>query len=301
MTGSVLLIGIGGMLILTGIICAVAAGLGVQAAGVRGRRLSSLGRRGDLTPLRLGAAIVGLLALLLTGWIAAALGAAGAVLLVPAIWAGSAAAEEIALLEALVSWTRRLADLLASGAASSLEMALRKSAAVAPEPIAERVSLLVSRMEPQGVRRALLSFAREIADPVADEVVMALVLQLRHGGRGLAQVLTALAGTVDDQIRMRRDVESDRARYRSNARTIVVLFIVMSGGMLLFSRSFLAPYGTPVGQLALAGVVAVFGTALVWLGRMIRQAPGERLLIAADFEPRGQGYGDLGTDLVGAP
>jgi tight adherence protein B len=285
-TGMVLLIDVGAMLVLIGVVFAVAAALGVRGgAGSRGRRQSRLTRRVEVTPLRVAAGVVGVLTLLVTGWIAAGIGAAGAVLLVPSIWASTAAAEEIALLEGVSGWTRRLADLLASGAASSLETALRKSATVAPDVIADRVSLLVSRMGPQGVRAALLGFARDIADPVADEVVMALILQLRHGGRGLAQVLTGLAVTVDDRIRMRRDVESDRAKYRSNARTIVVLFVVMSAGMLLFSRAFLTPYGTPLGQLALAGVVAVFAVALLWLRRMIRQTPGVRLLVATDFQP----------------
>lgn len=39
------------------------------------------------------------------------------------------------------------------------------------------------------------------------------------------------------------------------------------------------------GQFALAGVVGIFGAALLWLKRMVRQAPGERLLVEADFTP----------------
>jgi hypothetical protein len=39
------------------------------------------------------------------------------------------------------------------------------------------------------------------------------------------------------------------------------------------------------GQFALAGVVAIFAVAMLWLSWMIRRLPGERLLVDADFEP----------------
>lgn len=298
MTGAVLLIGLGVMLVLVGVVSAVTAVLGVRWGATRGPRRGAVRRRIDVKPLWALAVVVGLVTLLLTRWVAAGVGAAGAVVLVPSIWASPGAEEHIVRLEAVGSWTRRLADLLASGAASSLEAALVKSAAVAPEAMAAQVSLLVSRIGPQGARPALLAFARDMGDPVSDEVVMALVLQLRHGGRGLAQVLIGVATGVEDQVRMRREVESDRAKYRSNARTIVGLFVVMSAGMLLFARAFLAPYGTPVGQVALFGVVAVFGASLLWMRAMIRQTPGQRLLVTADFDATS---GRDSALLVGAP
>lgn len=285
MTGAVLLIGFGAMLILAGLVVVVAMGMGVEFGSGRRARTARTKSRADFKPIYVVAAMVGLVGLLLTGWVAVGVGAAGAVVLVPSILAKSGAEEQITRLEALSGWTRRLSDLLASGAASSLESALAKSARVAPTPIAGEVGLLVSRMGPQGVRPALLSFARDLADPVSDEVVMALILQLRHGGRGLAQLLMGLVVNVDDQIRMRREVEADRAKPRSNVRTLVILTLGMSTAMILFARGFLAPYGTMQGQFALAGVVGVFGAALLWLKRMVRQEPGERLLVDADFAP----------------
>jgi hypothetical protein len=284
MTGAVLLIGAGGMFILIGLVILAAIALGVDFSS-SGASTPKAKTRIEAKPIYAVAGLTGMAALLLTGWVAVGVGTAGAVVLVPSILAKSGAQERIARLEALGSWTRRLADLLASGAASSLESALSKSAKVAPAPIAAEVALLVSRMGPQGIRRALMSFARDMADPVSDEVVMALVLQLRHGGRGLAAVLKGLAGNVDDQIRMRREVESDRAKPRSNVRTLVLLTLGMSAAMILFARGYLAPYGTVQGQFALAVVVGVFGVALLWLKAMLRQQPGERLLVDADFEP----------------
>ena len=288
MTAGGVLVAVGGMLVLAGLVLAVTTMLGIGwTPRRRGWRVVTVPRH------FLAATAAGLVVLLLTGWIAAAAGAAAAVVLIPSIWATSGIEHQIAVLDALASWTRRMADLLRSGAAGSLETALVKSALVAPEQIRGAVSRLAGRIGPQGIERALMRFAAEVADPVGDEIVMALVLQSRHGGRGLAQVLSGLAGTVDDQVRMRREVEADRARYRSNARTIVLLFVGMSAGMLLFAHPFLAPYGTSGGQLALALVVGVFCAALLWLRRMMRQPPGQRLLSPDDFGSitRGGGAG----------
>jgi tight adherence protein B len=282
MTGAVLLIGVGVMLVLGGLVTLIAMLLGVQAGSKRGGRNRTRARY-EFRPIHAVAVVAGLGALLLTRWVAVGLGVTAAILLVPPLLAKADAERRIARLEALGSWTRRLADLLVSGAASSLEAALVKSATVAPTAIAAEVGALAARIGPQGIRAALLGFAQDLADPVSDEVAMSLILQQRHGGRGLAAVLGDLAAHVEDQVRMRREVEADRAKPRSNVRTLVLLILGLSAGLIVFDRTYLAPYGSAAGQLALAGVVALFVLAFVWLRRMIRQLPGERLLVDADF------------------
>jgi tight adherence protein B len=288
MTGAVLLIGVGTMAVLGGIVILTAMLLGIRLGAERGSRKPRKRSRYEFQPIHAVAVIAGLVALLLTRWVAIGVGVAGAVVLVPSLLAKSDAQHEITRLEALGSWTRRLGDLLASGAASSLDSALVKSAAVAPAAITSEVGALAARIGPQGSQAALMAFAKEMADPISDEVVMSLILQQRHGGRGLAAVLADLAAHVEDQIRMRREVEADRAKPRSNVRTIVLLTLGLSGGLILFDRTYLAPYGTVTGQLALAGVVAIFAAAVLWLRRMIRQMPGERLLVDADFAEQAQ-------------
>ena len=288
MTGAVLLIGVGTMAVLGGIVILTAMLLGIRLGSERGSRTRRKTSRYEFQPIHAVAVIAGLVALLLTRWVAIGVGVAGAVVLVPSLLAKSDAQHQITRLEALGGWTRRLGDLLASGAASSLDSALVKSAAVAPAAITSEVGALASRIGPQGSQAALMAFAKEMADPISDEVVMSLILQQRHGGRGLAAVLADLAAHVEDQIRMRREVEADRAKPRSNVRTIVLLTLGLSGGLILFDRTYLAPYGTVTGQLALAGVVAIFAAAVLWLRRMIRQMPGERLLVDADFAEQAQ-------------
>jgi tight adherence protein B len=283
-TAGVLLLGVGGMLILTGLLVGAAAVLGVQVGG-RGARQARR-RRPRVEPAHAVAAVAWLLTVLLTGWVAAGVGVAVAVVLVPSILARNSAEQQITRLEALGSWTRRLADLLASGAASTLESALEKSAKVAPAPIAIEVGMLVSRMGPQGVPQALRAFARDVADPVSDELVMALVLQLRHGGRGLAQVLVGLATHVDELVRMRRDVEAARAGPRRDVRILLLLTLGMAGLLLLFARPYLTAFSTARGQVALAGIVALYVAALLRLKQLLRPRAGERVLVDADVESR---------------
>src|SRR6478735_10850048 len=129
-----LLIAVGGMLILAGLALGIALAVGVQMpvsqpASTDGRQ-SWLTRHGREL---LVAVPVGVVAMLATGWYAAGLGAAAVVLLAPALLQPSAALKaHITRLQGLSSWTRRLSDLLGSGAAQTLQDATTRAAAASP-------------------------------------------------------------------------------------------------------------------------------------------------------------------------
>jgi tight adherence protein B len=284
-TAGVLLMVLAGLLVSGGLVGAVAAvrGISVLPAGSSPARGS---RRPRITPLHLGALATGVLVLLLTGWPVAALAAVGGVVFIPKVLGGGTASKRmIATSEALAGWTRRLADLISSGAAGSTRDALRRSLSSAPEPIAPAVTNLVTRMGPQGVEPALRQFAREVDDPAADKIAMVLILRERNGGPGLAEVLTTLAADLDDRSRMVREVEAERAKPRANMRTIVVVTLVLVVGMVLFARTFLSGYSTPFGQVALLLDVALFGTALRWMRRLSDPPRSPRVLVDPDLAP----------------
>jgi len=281
-TAGMLLLVLAGLLVSGGLVAAVAAvrGVGLSTGSLSVRR----SRRRRITPLHLGAVATGVLALLLTGWPVAALAAAGGVVFVPKVLGGGKAAKRmIATSEALADWTRRLADLISSGAAGSTRDALRRSLSSAPEAIAPAVTNLVTRMGPQGVEPALRQFAREVDDPAADKIAMVLILRERNGGPGLAEVLTALAADLDDRSRMVREVEAERAKPRANMRTIVVVTLVLVVAMTLFARTFLSGYSTPLGQVALLLDVVLFGTALRWMRRLSDPPRPPRVLVDPDL------------------
>ena len=150
MTGAVWLIGVGTMAVLGGIVILTAMLLGIRLGSEQGSCTRRKRSRYEFQPIHAVAVIAGLVALLLTRWVAIGVGVAGAVVLVPSLLAKSDAQQQITRLEALGSWTRRLGDLLASGAASSLDSALVKSVAVAPAVITSEVGALAVRIGLQG-------------------------------------------------------------------------------------------------------------------------------------------------------
>ena len=101
---------------------------------------------------------------------------------------GRAEQRAIARIEAVGEWTRRLKDV--SGTGQGLQQAIIGTVATAPEEIEEEVRLLAARLQAGWqARTALLAFADDIADPVCDQVVAALILHLTDRGERLGDVL----------------------------------------------------------------------------------------------------------------
>jgi tight adherence protein B len=274
----VLLAGVGVMVALAGLVLGAAgvAGVGTSPPARRGRRLAV--RRSWLA-----ATAVGVLVLVASGWVAVAVGAAGACVIVPAILASGAESDRrIARLEGLAGLTRRLADLLASGAVGSLDAGLRRASTGCPPAIQPEVTALVSRMGPQGLEPALRAFGRDLADPAGDHVAMALILRTRNGGRGLAKVLLNLASDVDDQVRMRRQIKAERTKPMNSIRGLVILTAVVWVLSVVFLREYMAPYSSPDGQIALVVIVGDFALGMLWLRRLTRPVVGARFLAELD-------------------
>lgn len=277
MTAGTLLLTLSGLVLTTGLV-------GIVVAARGGHLLPSprSTARWRFTRLHLGACAAGVLVLLVSGWPVAALAAVGATVFLPQLFGGAKASRRtIATADALSDWTRRLADLISSGAAGSTREAIRRSLDSAPTAIHPAVTDLVTRMVPQGVEAALRQFARDVDDPAADKIAMVLILRERNGGPGLAEVLTALAADLDERSRMLREVEAERAKPRSNMRTIVVTTLILVVGMVLFARTFLSGYSTAVGQVALLADFALFGTALRWMRRLSDPPRAPRVLMDA--------------------
>jgi Flp pilus assembly protein TadB len=224
--------------------------------------------------------VAGVVAWAVTGWPVPGLAAATEVVGLPRLVSGSPGRAQLARLEALEAWTRRLADLLGSGA-GGLEQAIAMSVRTCPAPIAAEVAALAARIRLQGAEPALRAFADDLADigsPAADLAAAALILRVRRGGRGLRPVLEALAADVAELVRARRAVEADRAKPRSNVRVLVAITAIVLTVTLLFARDYLAPFTTPLGQVMLAAIVGVFAAAVVLLARITRQPTTRRFL-----------------------
>ncbi len=279
-----LLAGACGALVLGGLLLAAYALTGPPAPARPRRRTAagaadpSVARRQRIVGV---AAVVAAVAVwLASGWpvggALAGVTVAGVPWLLGQFSGGNAALER---LEALQEWVRRTADVLAAG--GGLEQTLVRSAATAPAPIAAQVSDLAARLQARWpTPRALRAFADDLDDTAGDLVAAALLMGAELRGPGLARVLTDLAGSLTDEVTMRRKVEADRAKPRANARWLLLITLGASA-LAALNGDYLAPYGTAVGQLALAAVGALIAGCLLWMRRLTTAAPSPRFLVDA--------------------
>ena len=229
-------------------------------------------------------AALGMLAL--TGWPVGALLAGLAAIVVPgALGRMRHEAATVDRTEAVAAWTEMLRDTLA--AAAGLEEAITASADAAPEPIRAEVARLARRLERGSLPEALEHFADEVANPAADLVVAALLTAARREARELVPLLGALAASARAEADMRLRVHVSRARIRTAVRVIVGTLGLFAGGLLMFNRPYLAPYGTAMGQLVLLVVGTVFAAGWWLLQHMAQIEQPQRFLA------RSSGHGEL--------
>lgn len=218
---------------------------------------------------------VGIGMLALTGWPVGGLMTAVAAGLVPAaLKRMRAETDTVARTEAVAAWTEMLRDTLA--AAAGLEEAVRASAQVAPESISSEVERLSRRLEREPLVEALKRFADEVSNPAADLVVVALVTAARREARDLVPLLGALAHSARAEAEMRLRVNVSRARIRTAVRVVTGTLVLFAGGLVLFNRPYLEPYGTGAGQLMLLLVGTIFAVGGWLLHRMARIEGPER-------------------------
>ncbi|HMM94009.1 type II secretion system F family protein [Phycicoccus sp.] len=218
-------------------------------------------------------ALAGLVIAVATGWWIALVAAPAAVAGIPALLSAPAAAAHVDRLEAMEEWTRALAGVLTVGA--GLEQALIATVRSTPEPIRPEVTRLAARLRARWpTEQALRVFAEDLDDATGDVLAANLILAARRRGAGLASVLEGVAESVAADVRARREVEADRAKPRATARWVTIITVTVLGLMAL-SGQYVAPYGTPLGQVLLVALLGLYVATLVWMRRMAvgRQLP----------------------------
>lgn len=241
------------------------------------RSVATGGAAGRRTARLVLALCSGIGAWAVTGWPAVGLGAAVAAVGLPVIFAaGTRSEREIARVEAVEEWARRLSDVLTIGV--GLEQAIQTAARTAPDAIAAEARSLAARVSARmPTEVALRRFADELDDPTADLVVAALVLASRRRGPGVAAALLSISESVSEEVAARRRIEADRAKPRTTARAVTVITLVVMGVGLL-NRGYTQPYSSPLGQLILAATIGFFAAALWWMHSMTLTTRPARVL-----------------------
>ena len=112
-------------------------------------------------------------------------------------------------------------------------------------------------------------------------MLAALSLAADRGGTGATATLNALADSIQDRLKAQREIETERAKPRIVVRQVTLITLVVLGLALTFGREFFAPYGTPVGQVILLCLLALYVASLVMLRRMTLPRRRERILRGA--------------------
>ena len=272
------------MITLAGLLVGLLAGLGllVVVAGLRRQAEPPPRRRPPVAWHRLWWRVALVVVAVIAGWSAQGWPAAGAIAGVVA-WVAPLLVDArkrrdvlVARTDALAAWTEMLRDTIAAQA--GLREAIAVSSRVAPVPIRPQVQLLAARCERDTMSSALTRFAAELADPVADLVVAALLVASERQARNLADLLGQIATSAREQAAMRIRVETGRARTYATAKWMVILTGVTAAGLLVYGNDFMRPYDAAGGQLVLMVIGGLFALALFGLVQLGRPAASPRLL-----------------------
>jgi Flp pilus assembly protein TadB len=261
---TVLVTSLGGV-VGAGVVLLVAALVGTPPKPPRPARRSIVERVGRRTAIALG---LGLLVLVLTRWPVAAAGAGVLVVTGPALFGGARLERQaIARIEGLAAWTESLRDTIAG--AVGLEQAIPSTVYAAAPSIRPELRLLVDRLRVRTpLPVALQHFADDLDDPSADLVVAALVLNSRLRGPGLRQVLTSLSEAARADLDMRQRVAAGRSSTRRSAQIVMAFSLIVVVGLCVLNPGYVAPYGTPTGQVVLLVVAAFFAGGFWWMKRL---------------------------------
>lgn len=267
-----------------GALVGLLAGVGVWLI-VAGLRPSPVREQRESAPIVWGevwwraalVAVAAAAAWALTGWPAAGAMAGAAAWVAPMLMGvRQQRADANARTEALASWAEMLRDTIAAHA--GLREAIATTARVAPTAIRPQVQALAVRAERGSLPNALRQFAAEVADPVGDLIVAALVIASERQAQRLSELLSQIARSAREQTAMRLRVETGRARTYASARALVVITFGLAVVLMVMSPTYMEPYDSPTGQFVLAVIGALFAGALWGLVQLGRPAATPRLL-----------------------
>jgi tight adherence protein B len=259
-----------------GMLIAVAAWSGVflkPAAGASHRR-----RQPDRLATRLLLAVAAAsLMWWWTGWPVAAAGAAVAGWSTPSLLGVTGLRKrQLARSEAIAVWAEMLRDLLVTNA--GLREAIAMTARFAPTAISTEVRALEVRAQRGELASALRRFADDVDDPVADTVVVALLLAERRAVADLGGMLAATAASARENVAMQLRVNAARSRVFRTAQLIAGVLTFFMLLLIFFNREYLEPFGTLTGQFALSLILLLFGSAVWGMMLLSRPAVSPRLL-----------------------
>ena len=144
-----------------------------------------------------------------------------------------------------------------------------------PEGLRREFATLVAETRIAGPVAALESFRERLADPLADDVVQALILSDELGGRTLGPVLDHLAAATRAELGVLNELRAHQTRTVTQARFLAALPVLVLAAVRAVAPEYLGVFDGP-GQLGLAacGLSVAVGYAL--MTRLTRVVGDER-------------------------
>lgn len=251
------------------------------AAGADQRGVGSWWAGMERRRLRLGLAASGGIAMwLFTGWPVGGVLAVVAGLLAPSLVGAKRRRDAVVeQTEAIAGWAEQLRDTIS--AAAGLQEAIATTARVAPIPIRPAVVELAAGIRRSSLATELHRFAERLADPIADQVAVALLLAAERRGDDLSRLLDDLAEGARADATMRIRTETSRAQTYNDAKVVTGVVVGMFAFMLLVNRHYLDAFDTWAGQAVLAVVGSLWLVALFGITTLSQVRRPPRLLSIA--------------------
>ena len=119
------------------------------------------------------------------------------------------------------------------------------------------------------VERALDDMDKRVGSPDFSLVVTAVLIQQQVGG-DLAQILDTISETIQDRIRMRREVKTLTTQGRMSGWILILTPIAMALFMTSSDPNYLDPlFKEPIGQMILAGVIVMEIIGAIVINRIV--------------------------------
>jgi hypothetical protein len=224
----------------------------------------------------LGAAVA---VLVLTRWPVAAAAAAALVLVWSSLFQSQAASRERRRVAAIAKWLEDLRDLQ-RGSNLDLPQALDRSATRAPTEISAELARFVDRVRHHSSSEAaLLGLAADLDHAVSDMAIAAMLFAHGHAsGSVLYGTFEELAASARDELTARDQIDRIRTRFETSMRRMLIILAALIGYLLVASGDTLAEYNTAAGQVWLIVPIGIWSMALWWLRRLSRYRRGGRHL-----------------------
>lgn len=173
------------------------------------------------------------------------------------------------------AFTNQLADMLtmianALRAGFSFMQAFELIAREMDAPIGREVQKVVSEVNVGGtIESALENMQKRVASSDFELVVTAVLIQRQVGGN-LAQILDTISATIDERIKMRREVMALTAQGRMSGVVLAALPIVVAFVLNIVNPSYLEPlFADSIGHMCIAGAVVLEIMGYVAINRIV--------------------------------